>query len=487
MHTESTSVKNHSKIGRGISVSLLFATVLVLGFGSGSHIYAAHEEDGASSTPASVEAVSANGVDPADISWMLMSSALVLMMTAPGLALFYGGLVRKKNILSVLMQCFFLMGLMSIVWALWGYSLAFGSDILWGFIGGNDYMFLRDVIPTWTSSSTGGYAVVPMAGTIPRSLHMVFQMMFFIITPALICGAFAERMKFSTMCVFSVLWGTLIYCPLAHWVWSDTGWFSIANAATKYGTLDFAGGVVVHLSSGISALICCLMLGQRLGYGKSPMPPHNLTYTCIGTALLWVGWFGFNAGSALGANLAAVNAFVTTHLAGAAGAIAWASAEWWIRKKPSLLGACTGAVAGLACITPACGYVTPISGIFIGVIAGLVCYWMCTTIKTKFRYDDSLDVFGVHGTSGVLGTLLAGLLATRAVTGGPETAGLLEGNTSQFINQIICLVAAGALCLIGTFIILKILNASMGLRVSHDEEAAGLDLSEHGEEGYIFL
>ena len=270
----------------------------------------------------------------ADIAWMLVASALVLMMTAPGLALFYGGLVRKKNILGVMMQCFFLMGLMSIVWALWGYSLAFGSDMLGGFIGGFDYFFLYDVIPRWED----GKQFIPREGTIPRSLHMVFQLMFFIITPALICGAFAERMKFSTMCVFSVLWGTFVYCPIAHWVWSTNGWLFTGD----YAAFDFAGGTVVHISSGVSALVCCLILGKRLGYGQEPMPPHNLTYTCIGAAMLWVGWFGFNAGSALGANVSAVNAFVATHLAASAGVLAWAGAEWTTRGKPSILGACSG-------------------------------------------------------------------------------------------------------------------------------------------------
>ena len=427
--------------------------------------------------------IQAGGIDAADTAWMLTSSALVLMMTAPGLALFYGGLVRKKNILSVLMQCMFLMGLMSVVWALWGYSLAFGDDILGGFIGGSEFVFLSNVLPVWN----GTQSVVPMVGSIPRALHMMFQMMFFIITPALICGAFAERMKFSTMCVFSVAWGTLVYCPLAHWVWSDNGWCNSANVNASFPTYDFAGGVVVHLSSGLSALLCCLLLGKRLGYGSTPMPPHNLTYTCIGTALLWVGWFGFNAGSALGANATAVNAFAATHLAGAAGALTWAGIEWWFLKKPSILGTCTGAVAGLACVTPACGTVSPMAGILMGVVAGLACYFMCTTVKNRLGYDDSLDVFGVHGTSGILGTLLTGVLATRAVTGGPGPAGLLEGNAGQLVNQIVCMGAAGLLSLLGSFVILKTLDATMGLRVNQEQEIQGLDVSEHGEEGYIFI
>ena len=434
------------------------------------------------SPPAATQVV-APDFDAADSAWMLTSSALVLMMTAPGLALFYGGLVRKKNILSVLMQCMFLIGLMSVVWAVWGYSLAFGSDILGGFIGGGDYLFLRNVLPYWN----GSQSVVPMVGSIPRSLHMVFQMMFFMITPALICGAFAERMKFTAMCIFSVAWGTLVYCPLAHWLWSDSGWFSVSNPQAAFPTFDFAGGVVVHLSSGLSALLCCLLLGKRLGYGSTSMPPHNLTYTCIGTALLWVGWFGFNAGSALGANTLAVNAFVATHLAGACGALSWAFTEWYFLKKPSILGTCTGAVAGLACVTPACGAVTPQAGMLIGLLSGVACYFMCTTVRTRLGYDDTLDVFGVHGTSGILGTLLTGVFATRAVTGGPGPAGLLEGNVGQLVNQMVCMLGAGALTVLGTFVIVKALDATLGLRVNQEQEIQGLDVSEHGEEGYIFL
>lgn len=416
----------------------------------------------------------------ANIAWMLTASALVLMMTAPGLALFYGGLVRKKNILGVMMQCVFLMGLMSVVWALWGYSLAFGEDILGGFIGGFDKVALQGVIPYWDSETRS--AVVPGEG-IPESLFMVFQMMFFIITPALICGAFAERMKFSTMCVFSVLWGSLIYCPIAHWVWSEHGWL----LEGQYEAFDFAGGTVVHISSGVSALICALVIGKRLGFGQEPMPPHNLTYTCIGAAMLWVGWFGFNAGSAVAADASAVNAFVATHLAASAGVLAWAGAEWVTRGKPSILGACSGAVAGLVCITPASGTVTPISGIILGLIAGIGCFLACTTLKTSFGYDDSLDAFGVHGVGGTIGALLTGVFATRAVTGDANPIGLLEGNSGQLVNQAISVVAAASIAVVGTFIILKVLDLVMGLRVTQDEEIQGLDLSQHGEEGYIFL
>jgi Amt family ammonium transporter len=419
----------------------------------------------------------------ADTAWMLISSALVLMMTAPGLAMFYCGLVRKKNVLGVMMQCFFLMGILSIVWALWGYSLAFGTDGFDSMLGGTQYLFLNGVMPTWD----GAKATVPMAGSIPRSVHMVYQMMFFIITPALICGAYAERMKFSAMVVFTVLWGTLVYCPLAHWVWADNGWLNSANAKAAFPAFDFAGGTVVHISSGISALVCALTLGKRLGHGQEPMPPHNLTYTCIGAALLWVGWFGFNAGSALASNSLAANAFVATHLAAAMGTVAWAGAEWVMRGKPSILGACSGAVAGLVCITPASGSVNPISAIIMGLCAGVVCYYACN-LKAKFGYDDALDAFGVHGVGGTLGALLTGVFATAAVVPGAKSAqGLIEGNAAQVVNQAVGVAAAMLVGIVGTVILLKILDAVMGLRVSQQDELQGLDVSQHGEEGYIFL
>lgn len=416
----------------------------------------------------------------ADIAWMLTSSALVLMMTAPGLALFYGGLVRKKNILGVMMQCIFLMGLMSVIWALWGYSLAFG-DSVGGIIGNGKYLFMQNVVPT-LNGDTVDYLPYNEGDSIPGMLFMVFQGMFFIITPALICGAFAERMKFSTMCVFMVLWGTFIYCPLAHWVWGG-GWFEKLDPAP----LDFAGGLVVHISSGVSALLCALLIGKRLGFGQEPMPPHNLTYTFIGAALLWVGWFGFNAGSQLAADAGAVNAFVATHLAAAGGVLAWAGAEWIQRGKPSILGACSGAVAGLVCITPACGFVTPMSGIVLGLAGGFVCFYACTAIKSKFKYDDSLDAFGVHGTGGALGAILTGVFATTQVTGPDGGSGLIDGAGGLIVSQLISVVVAVAFSVVGTFIILKVLDATMGLRVSQDEEIQGLDLSQHGEEGYIFL
>ncbi|MEQ8851589.1 ammonium transporter [Gimesia sp.] len=436
-----------------------------------------------SSAEAPAQEAAAVEFSNADIAWMMVASALVLMMTAPGLALFYGGLVRKKNILGVMMQCVFLMGLMSVIWALWGYSLAFGSDILGGFVGGFDHVLLKGVIPSWKD----GAVDIPANGSIPKALFMVFQMMFFIITPALICGAFAERMKFSSMVVFSILWGTFIYCPIAHWVWSDTGWLCEWNENALYPAFDFAGGTVVHISSGFSALVCAILLGKRLGYGQEPMPPHNLTYTFIGATMLWVGWFGFNAGSAVSANPAAVNAFVATHLAAAAGVLAWSIAEWISLGKPSILGACSGAVAGLVCITPACGTVTPLSGIILGLIAGFACYFACTTLKSKFKYDDSLDAFGVHGVGGMVGAILTGVFASKAITGNAEGSGLLEGNTQQFINQLVSVGAAVVISVIGTIIILKLIDLTMGLRVSKDGEIQGLDLSQHGEEGYIFL
>ena len=460
------------------------------------------EESAPPSEEVAKPTIVANGLSPADTAWMLVCSALVLMMTAPGLALFYGGLVRKKNILGVMMQCIFLMGMMSVVWALWGYSLAFGTDVAGGFVGGGDYVLLRQVIPEWIGpegkeipkpvdgktvmETVKNVAYVPMEGPIPRSVHMVFQMMFFIITPGLICGAFAERMKFSAMVLFSLLWGTLIYCPVAHWVWSAKGIFNSLNAEARFPAFDFAGGTVVHISSGISALICCLLLGKRLGFNQEPMPPHNLTYTFIGAGLLWVGWFGFNAGSALVADSVAANAFVATHLAAAGGTIAWSIAEWVTRRKPSILGACSGAVAGLVCITPASGIVTPLAGIVLGFTAGFVCFFACTTLKSKFKYDDSLDAFGVHGVGGTLGAILTGVFAPRAINGHPKGQGLLEGNATQLMNQIIAVAATAALAVVGTVILLKIIDATIGLRVTQDDEIIGLDVSQHGEEGYIF-
>lgn len=420
-----------------------------------------------------------------DNAWMLVSSALVLMMTAPGLAMFYGGLVRRKNILSVLMQCVFLMGLMTILWALYGYSLTFGGTRPW--IGDGSYLFMRNVEAEWTEAGPR----IPMYATgIPMLTHMLFQGMFFIITPALICGAFAERMKFSSMVVFSILWGTFVYCPLAHWVWGGGILaYHVPNSESwGRGALDFAGGTVVHISSGVSALVCALVIGKRAGYGSDPMPPHNLTYTAVGAALLWVGWFGFNAGSALAADKIAASAFAATHFSAAAGAVTWAALEWILRGKPTLLGACSGAVAGLVCITPAAGYVTSMPALAMGAAAGAVCYFACTTLKGMFKYDDSLDAFGVHGIGGTLGAVLTGVFATRAVQdlNGGQPIGLLEGG-DLLKGQLIATAITWIVAAVASFVLLKLLDATMGLRVPTQEELQGLDLTQHGEEGYIFM
>lgn len=328
---------------------------------------------------------------------------------------------------------------------------------------------------------------------IPLLTHMLFQGMFFIITPALICGAFAERMKFSTMVVFMILWGTLVYCPLCHWVWDGgiLGFVATGDdgAGIAGGALDFAGGTVVHISSGISALIVALLIGKRLGYGRDPMPPHNLTYTAMGAAMLWVGWFGFNAGSELASDDLTSSAFAVTHLSAAAGAVAWAAMEWITRGKPSILGTCSGAVAGLVCITPAAGFVNPMPALLFGVAAGIICFLACTTIKSRFGYDDSLDAFGVHGVGGTLGAVLTGILATRACwdIDNSDPLGLLEGNTRTLVGQIVAVLITYVFAAVVTFILLKILDATMGLRVSQEEETQGLDLSQHGEEGYIYI
>ena len=431
-------------------------------------------------------------LDKGDQAWMLMSSALVLMMTGPGLALFYSGLVRKKNVLGVMMQCLFLMGLMTVIWAIYGYSLSFGGSpgesTFSKWIGNGDYLLMKNVQGEFKLVDGKGVVDFPLEGSISRLTHMLFQGMFFIITPALICGAFAERMKFSTLVAFMILWGTFVYCPLCHWVW-DGGMLAYGkDYAILGGALDFAGGTVVHISSGVSALVCALVMGKRLGYGHEPMPPHNLTYTVAGAALLWVGWFGFNAGSALNATNLAASAFAATHFAAAAGALAWAAVEWMTRGKPTVLGACSGAVAGLVCITPAAGYVQPVPALIIGAAAGVLCFFTCTTLKTKLGYDDSLDAFGVHGVGGTLGAVLTGVFATRAVNDVAEgkAVGLLEGG-SLLAPQIAAVVVTWVYAAVCCFIILKVLDATMGLRVSQQDEIQGLDFSQHGEEGYIFI
>jgi Amt family ammonium transporter len=416
----------------------------------------------------------------ANNAWMLTSSALVLFMTAPGLAMFYSGLVRRKNVLGVMMQCLFLMALMSVIWGLYGYSLAFGAKKT-PWIGNADHVLLKGV------TMVGGVAP-GVADGISDLAFMVFQGMFFVITPALICGAFAERMKFSTMVVFSILWGTFVYCPLCHWVWAG-GLLAFGEPhALAGGALDFAGGTVVHISSGVSALVCAILIGRRLGFGTEDMRPHNLSYTALGAAMLWVGWFGFNAGSSGASNDLAANAFVVTHFSAAAGALAWALVEWFGRGKASILGAASGAVAGLVCITPASGFVQPMPALVIGAAAGILCYLACSSLKSTFGYDDSLDAFGVHGVGGTLGAVLTGVFATTDVNpaGGQGLYYDAQAGMQLFVGQVVAAAVTIVFAAVVTFVLLKILDSVMGLRVSQESEIQGLDLSEHGEEGYIF-
>ena len=405
-------------------------------------------------------------IDSGDTAWILVCSALVLLMTIPGLAFFYGGLVRRKNVLGTIMHSFIIAALISVQWVLWGYSLAFGPDV-GGLVGNLDWAGLAGV----------GLDPSDYAPTIPHQAFMVFQLMFAIITPALITGSFAERMKFSTFLIFTLSWATFIYAPLAHWVWGG-GWLG------ELGVLDFAGGTVVHISSGISALACAIILGKRVGYGTEPMPPHNLPFSVMGASLLWVGWFGFNAGSALAADGLATNAFVTTNTAAAAAVLSWTLSEWVTKGKPTVLGAATGAVAGLVAITPAAGFVGALSAIIIGVGAGVFCYAACN-LKTKLGYDDSLDVVGVHGIGGIWGALATGLFASTAINPGGAD-GLFFGNPAQLKIQAIAVVATCAFAFIGTTIILGVLKAIMGLRVTQEGEMMGLDLSEHSESAYAF-
>ncbi len=414
-----------------------------------------------------------------DNAWMLVSSALVLMMTGPGLALFYGGLVRKKNVLATMMQSFALMVLITVLWALVGYSLCFHSGN--SFLGGLGYFGLRGVGPLPDAD---------YAATIPQQTFMVFQLMFAIITPALITGAFAERMKFSAMALFMALWSFLVYDPMAHMVWGKGGLLN-ATLGGRVPTLDFAGGTVVHITSGVSALVCALYLGKRLGYPKAPMPPHSVVLSFIGACLLWVGWFGFNAGSALTAGSLATSAFVATHFSAAAGALGWSVSEWLRNGKPSVLGGISGAVVGLVAITPASGFVGPMSALVIGLAAGLSCYFMVATVKARFGYDDSLDAFGVHGAGGTIGALLTGVFATQAVNpifrdarGNALAVGLLDGNGRQVWNQFLGVAVAWILSIVGTLIILVVVDLLIGLRVPEEQETQGLDVSQHGEEGY---
>ena len=405
-----------------------------------------------------------------DTAWVLIASALVLLMTIPGLAFFYGGLVRRKNVLSILMQCFIIVCVISLQWMLFGYSLAFGPDFH-GIIGKLDWIGLAGV----------GAAPNPdYAATIPHLAFMIFQAMFAIITPALIIGAYAERVKFPAFLLFTVLWATFVYDPLAHWVWGTGGWLK------SLGGLDFAGGIVVHVSSGISALVLALLLGKRVGYNHKPIRPHNLPFTVLGAALLWFGWFGFNAGSALAADGLAATAFVNTNTATAAAGLAWALIEWRHNGSPTILGAATGAVAGLVAITPACGFVNPMNAMLIGIIVAFVCYIAVAVMKGKLGYDDSLDAFGVHGVGGTVGTLLTGIFAQKAIN--PAGAdGLLFGNLHTFGIQCLMLVVTVVFAAIMTFIIFKIVDAAIGMRVEEKNEIIGLDLTQQSEAAYTVI
>jgi Amt family ammonium transporter len=418
------------------------------------------------SPPAPADAKPQAKVDKGDTAWMLTSSALVLMMTIPGLFLFYGGLVRRKNVLGTIMHSFIIVAVVSIQWVLWGYTLSFGPDV-GGIIGNLDWLGLRSVGPEPNAD---------YAATIPHAAFMIYQMMFAVITPALITGAFAERTKFSAFLVFILLWATFVYDPLAHWVWGVKGWLR------ELGALDFAGGTVVHLSSGASALVAAYMFGRRLGYPQEAMPPHNLPFSIIGAAMLWVGWFGFNAGSALAADGLAASAFVATHVATAAAALSWLAMDWIFREKPTVLGAASGAVAGLVAITPGSGFVGPISALWIGIGGGVLCSIACS-LKPRFGYDDSLDVVGVHGVGGTWGALATGLFASKAVNPAGND-GLFFGNPGQLWIQIISIVATIVLAVVGTYIILSVIKAVTGLRIPQDEERMGLDLSQHNERAY---
>ena len=414
----------------------------------------------AAPTPTKPEKVKADKINSGDTAWMLTSTALVLFMTIPGLALFYGGMVRKKNILATLMQSFAITCLVSILWMIAGYSLAFmpGSE----YLGSLDRLFLKDMLYI---KDAGELTVHHLGVTVPESVFMMFQMTFAIITPALIAGAFAERMKFSAMLWFIGLWSLLVYAPIAHMVWEPGGWLN------AYGVLDFAGGTVVHINAGVAGLVCALVLGKRIGYGKEPLMPHNLTLTLMGASMLWVGWFGFNAGSAIAADGRAGMAMAVTQIATAAAALSWMSAEWMGKGKPSVLGIATGAVAGLVAITPASGFVDPRGALIIGIVAGVVCFWGSTGLKRMMGYDDSLDAFGVHGVGGIAGALLTGVLVSKDISG-------LDGS---LMKQAVGVGFTIAYCAILTYIILKIVDIAIGLRVPEDEEREGLDITQHGE------
>ena len=474
---------------RSFRLSLLLGTVLLAALPIAPPL-------AAQQTPAIAASLSATTPDPAqkvseklseleqgvaeakskgDNAWMLVSAALVLMMTGPGLALFYGGLVRRKNTLAIMMQSFALMALITVMWALVGYSLCFGGS--GPVIGGFEHAFLRGV---------GADPNPDYAATIPQMTFMVYQLMFAVITPALITGATAERMKFSGTVLFMVLWFLVVYAPLAHMVWGKGGLLN-ASLGGKFPTLDFAGGTVVHISSGVSALVCALYMGKRSGYPKQPMPPHSLVLSFIGACLLWVGWFGFNAGSALAAGSLASSAFVATHFGAAAAALSWSAAEWVKNGRASALGAISGAVAGLVAITPAAGFVGPMPALIIGAIAGVVCFGMVTKVKAAFGYDDALDAFGVHGAGGTIGALLTGVFAQQVINpifGAGKAVGGLDGHWGQVGNQFVGVVIAWAFALVGTIILLKIVDLLTGIRVPEEHEQEGLDITQHGEEAY---
>ncbi|PYU05273.1 MAG: ammonia channel protein [Acidobacteria bacterium] len=471
---------NGPALRRAILVSVVFLAALFAAKGlkaqtpAGSFLASAVSQADIAKLDQRISAAQSSG----DNAWMLVSAALVLMMTGPGLALFYGGLVRQKNTLAIMMQSFALMGLITVLWALVGYSLCFGSGTL---VGGFEHAFLRGV----GVEPNGDYAP-----TIPQLTFMIYQLMFAIITPALITGATAERMKFSGTVLFITLWFLVVYAPLAHMVWGKGGFLS-ATLGGKFPTLDFAGGTVVHISSGVSALVCALYMGKRHGYPKVPMPPHSLVLSFIGACLLWVGWFGFNAGSALASSGLASSAFVATHFAAAAAACGWSAAEWIKNGKPSALGAISGAVAGLVAITPAAGFVAPMPALIIGAVAGVVCYLMVTRVKAIFGYDDALDAFGVHGVGGTIGALLTGVFASRAINvvyhdvkGNATAVGWLDGNFGQVGYQFVGVIVAWVFALVGTLVLLKITDMLVGVRVSEEHEIEGLDVTQHGEEAY---
>jgi len=448
------------------------AFALPLALGSAAGLFA--QTPAAPSPTAALEASVKAAQSAGDNAWMLTSTALVLMMTGPGLALFYGGLVRKKNVLATMMQSFILMALATVLWAFVGYSLSFGEGS--PFIGDLRYFMLAGV---------GAEPMPDYAATIPHQTWMMFQLMFAIITPALITGAFAERMKFNAMILFMTLWSLLVYFPMAHMVWGKGGLLN-AFLGGSIPCYDFAGGTVVHITSGVSALVCAIYMGKRVGYGSEPMKPHSLVLSFIGACMLWIGWFGFNAGSALSSGSLASAAFVTTHFGAAAAALGWSLMEWF-HSKATVLGAISGAVAGLVVITPASGFVTPGSALLMGFIGGIFCYFMVVKVKAMFGYDDSLDAFGVHGAGGTLGALLTGVFATKAVNGAiaEGKGGLVDGNAGQILNQAIGVAIAWGIAIVGTLIILKICDIVCGgVRVSTQDEIAGLDLSQHGEEGY---